>query len=108
MLYDNSRYLFFCVIVLMVSGYTTLLLRIYTRVTRKTWGWDDTIATIAAVSIIPTPPGYSLFFKADISSIESKIPFAWLCRQTIVAANNGLGAHSWHITPAMSIQAYKV
>ncbi|KAL1636663.1 hypothetical protein SLS58_009717 [Diplodia intermedia] len=38
---------------------------------------------------------------------STKIPFAWLCAETIVAANNGLGAHSEHITPAMQTQAYK-
>ncbi|OMP83595.1 hypothetical protein BK809_0004976 [Diplodia seriata] len=83
MLYDNSRYLFFCVIVLMISGYTTLGLRIYSRVTKQNWGWDDTVASISA------------------------LPFAWLCAQTIKAANNGLGAHEWNVTPEMSMAAYK-
>lgn len=39
---------------------------------------------------------------------KKKVPFAWLCSETLIAANNGLGAHEEHITAAMSMQAYKV
>ncbi|KAF4537190.1 Integral membrane family protein [Lasiodiplodia theobromae] len=82
-LYDNSRYLAFCVIVLLTSSFVSLILRVYVRLAKSPWGWDDTIAMVASV------------------------PFAWLCSETLIAANNGLGAHEEHITPAMSMQAYK-
>ncbi|OJD32524.1 integral membrane family protein [Diplodia corticola] len=83
MLYDNSRFLALCVIILLASGYSSLILRVYVRLKKNAWGWDDTVAVI------------------------SSVPFAWLCAETIIAANNGLGAHAEHITPAMQLQAYK-
>ncbi|OMP85125.1 hypothetical protein BK809_0000879 [Diplodia seriata] len=83
MLYDDSRFLALCVIILLVSGYASLFLRIYVRLTKSPWGWDDTCAVVGA------------------------IPFAWLCAETIIAAKNGLGAHEWHITPEMQKEAYK-
>ncbi|OJD29988.1 cation-transporting atpase 4 [Diplodia corticola] len=83
MLYDNSRLLALCVIVLLTSGYVSLVLRIYVRLTKSPWGWDDTCACLGA------------------------IPFAWLCAETLIAANNGLGAHEWHITPTMQKEAFK-
>ncbi|KAL1622442.1 hypothetical protein SLS54_005007 [Diplodia seriata] len=73
MLYDASRSVATCVLVLLPPAYVTLALRCGVRLHRKAWGIDDTCMVLSAPF------------------------FAWLSASVLSGAWNGLGARDDHL-----------
>ena len=53
MLYDASKSVATCVLILIPPAYITLALRCGVRIHRKAWGIDDTCMIISAVRLVP-------------------------------------------------------
>ncbi|KAB2569414.1 hypothetical protein DBV05_g11920 [Lasiodiplodia theobromae] len=73
MLYDASKSVATCVLILIPPAYITLVLRCGVRIHRKAWGVDDTCMIISAPF------------------------FAWLSASVLTGALNGLGAKDNHL-----------
>lgn len=76
------------VVTIMVLAYITFALRVYTRVTRGSWGLEDTCMSIATVG--------TFRFRASallVTDEIAQVPLLVLSISCLLAAFHGIGIH---------------
>jgi hypothetical protein len=90
---DHSPNVAGSVIFLSVLAFVTYALRVYCRLTRRSWSVEDWIMTVALVRRTnPAKPSSDL-----TPTNKSKVPFCVLVSGCLGGAFNGIGIHAWRL-----------
>jgi hypothetical protein len=90
---DHSPNVAGSVIFLSVLAFFTYALRVYCRVTRRSWSVEDWIMTVALVRQLPPKP--TIHTQTQLT--KPKIPFCVLVAGCLGGAFNGVGIHAWRL-----------